>query len=160
MNMNRRNLLLTLAAAACAAPAAAQDKFPTRSVSIVVPFPAGGVVDLVARTVGQKMAGTLGVPVVVENKAGAGGTIGAAFVSRAKPDGYTLLLGGSATQVFGPALYKKLQYDAKKDFSPIGQISSGPLVLVTGSKVPGYRPRRMSALPPRPDALSASRRRR
>lgn len=136
MNIYRRNLLLALAAAACAVPTAAQEKFPSRPVSIVVPFPAGGVVDLVARTVGQKMAGALGVPVVVENKAGAGGTIGAAFVSKAKPDGYTLLLGGAATQVFSPALYKKLQYDAKKDFAPVGQISSGPLVLVTGSKVP------------------------
>lgn len=136
MNINRRNLLLALAAAAGAAPAAAQDRFPSRPVTIVVPFPPGGVVDIVARTVGQKMAGGLGVPVIIENKAGAGGTIGAAFVAKAKPDGYTLLLGGSATQVFGPALYKKLQYDAKKDFAPVGQISSGPLVLVTGSKVP------------------------
>ncbi len=136
MNIYRRNVLLALAAAACAVPTAAQEKFPGRPVSIVVPFPAGGVVDFVARTVGQKMAGALGVPVVVENKAGAGGTIGAAFVSKAKPDGYTLLLGGATTQVFSPALYKKLQYDAKKDFAPVGQISSGPLVLVTGSKVP------------------------
>ena len=136
MTMNRRRLLLTLAAAKIAAPAWAQDKYPIRPVSIVVPFPPGGAVDFVARTVGQKLGSALGVPVVVENKAGAGGTIGAAFVAKAKPDGYTLLLGGSATQVFGPALYKKLQYDAKQDFAPIGQISAGPLVLVTGSKVP------------------------
>jgi tripartite-type tricarboxylate transporter receptor subunit TctC len=136
MNTSRREVLLTLAAAACALPAAAQDRFPSRAVTIVVPFPPGGVVDIVARTVGQKMAGSLGVPVIVENKAGAGGTLGAAFVAKAKPDGYTLLLGGAATQVFSPALYTKLQYDAKKDFAPIGQISSGPLVLVVGSKVP------------------------
>jgi tripartite-type tricarboxylate transporter receptor subunit TctC len=135
VNMNRRDLLLTLAAAA-AMPAAAQEKFPARPVTIVVPFPAGGVVDIIARSVGQRMASALGVPVIVDNKAGAGGTIGAAFVAKAKADGYTLLLGGAATQVFSPALYKKLQYDAKKDFVPIGQISSGPLVLVTGSKVP------------------------
>jgi tripartite-type tricarboxylate transporter receptor subunit TctC len=135
MNIHRRKLLLTLATATCAAPAWAQDKYPARPIGIVVPFPAGGVVDMVARTVGQRMAGALGVPVVVENKAGAGGTIGASFVARAKPDGYTLLLGGAATQVFSPALYKKLPYDAKKDFAPIGQISSGPLVLVAGSKV-------------------------
>ena len=69
------------------------------------PVPAGRVVDIVARTVGQKMAGSLGVPVIVENKAGAGGTLGAAFVAKAKPDGYTLLLGGAATQVFSAALY-------------------------------------------------------
>jgi tripartite-type tricarboxylate transporter receptor subunit TctC len=136
MNASRRQLLVALAASACVFPSFAQDTFPSRPVSIVVPFPAGGVVDVVARTVGQKMSAALGQPVVIENKPGAGGTIGAAYVSRAKPDGYTILLGGSATQVFGPALYKKLQYDAGKDFAPIGQISSGPLVLVTGSKVP------------------------
>lgn len=135
MNTQRRKLLLALAGAS-ALPAAAQERFPSRTVTIVVPFPAGGVVDLVARTVGPKLATALGATVIIENKAGAGGTIGTAFVARAKPDGYTLLLGGSATQVFGPALYKKLPYDAKKDFAPIGQISSGPMVLVTGAKVP------------------------
>jgi tripartite-type tricarboxylate transporter receptor subunit TctC len=136
MNIVRRQLCLALAAAACTAPALAQDKYPSRPVSIVVPFPAGGVVDVVARMVGQKMSVALDAPIVIENKPGAGGTIGATYVAKAKPDGYTILLGGSATQVFGPALYKNLQYDAKKDFLPVGQISSGPLVLVTGSKVP------------------------
>lgn len=137
MNTTRRHLMLALAAAACALPAGAQEAFPSRPATLVVPFPAGGVVDVVARIVGQKMSAALGQPVVVENKAGAGGTIGATHVSRAKPDGYTILLGGSATQVFGPALYKNLRYDAKKDFVPVGQISSGPLVLVAGSKAPG-----------------------
>lgn len=136
MTITRRDAVLALAASAGALPARAQEKYPARAVTLIVPFPPGGVVDQVARTVGQKMAGPLGVPVVVENKAGAGGTIGAAFVAKARPDGYTLLLGGAATQVFSPALYQKLQYDAKKDFAPIGQISSGPLVLVAGSKVP------------------------
>jgi tripartite-type tricarboxylate transporter receptor subunit TctC len=136
MKTSRRMLLGALAAAACVAPSWAQEQFPSRPVSIVVPFPPGGVVDAVARLVGQKMSAALGAPVVVENKPGAGGTIGATYVARAKPDGYTMLLGGLATQVFGPALYKNLQYDAKKDFVPVGQISSGPLVLVTGSKVP------------------------
>lgn len=137
MNFSRWMILGALGTiAATVAPSWAQEKFPSRPVSIVVPFPAGGVVDGVGRLVGQKMSSTLGVSVVIENKPGAGGTIGATFVSKAKPDGYTILLGGSATQIFGPALYKKLQYDAKKDFVPIGQISSGPLVLVTGSKVP------------------------
>lgn len=135
-HLSRRRLLVALASSVCAClPAWAQDGFPSRSVSIVVPFPAGGVVDVVARMVGQKMSIALGAPVVVENKVGAGGTIGAAYVARARPDGYTVLLGGSATQVFGPAIYKKLPYDARKDFVPVGQISSGPLVLVTGSKV-------------------------
>lgn len=136
MNPIRRNVLLALGAACCAAPGWAQDNYPSRPVSIVVPFPAGGVVDVVARLVGQKMSASLGAPVVIENKPGAGGTIGATYVAKAKPDGYTILLGGSATQVFGPALYRNLQYNATKDFVPVGQISSGPLVLVTGSKMP------------------------
>ncbi|MBT2304452.1 tripartite tricarboxylate transporter substrate binding protein [Variovorax paradoxus] len=136
MKIFRRQVLFAFAAAACAVPGWAQDNYPSRPVSIVVPFPAGGVVDVVARMVGQKMSAALGAPIVIENKAGAGGTIGAAYVAKARPDGYTILLGGSATQVFGPVLYKKLQYDASKDFVPVGQISSGPLVLVTGSKVP------------------------
>lgn len=135
MNLLRRHVCLVLATA-CAAPTWAQDKYPSRPVTIVVPFPAGGVVDVVARMVGQKMSAGLGAPVVVENKPGAGGTIGATHVARARPDGHTILLGGLATQVFGPALYKNLQYDAQKDFVPVGQISSGPLVLVTGSGVP------------------------
>ena len=138
MNASHRHVFMALAAAACAAPVWAQDSYPSRPISIVVPFPPGGVVDVVARRVGEKMSSALGTPVIIENKAGAGGTIGAAYVAKAKPDGYTILLGGSATQVFGPALYKKLQYNARKDFTPVGQISSGPLVLVTGSKVQAH----------------------
>ena len=114
----------------------AQGAFPAHPITLIIPFPAGGVVDNVGRLVGQSMTKTLGVTVIVENKPGAGGTLGAALVAKAKPDGYTLLVGGSATQVFGPALYKNLPYDARRDFVPIGQISSGPLVLVVGSNVP------------------------
>jgi tripartite-type tricarboxylate transporter receptor subunit TctC len=136
MNLSRRQLLAAMAAGCCVAPAWAQEKYPSRPISLIVPFPAGGVVDVVARLVGQKMSAILGTPVIVENKPGAGGTIGATAVAKASPDGYTLLLGGSATQVFDPALYTRMQYDAAKDFTPIGQISSGPLVLVTSPKVP------------------------
>lgn len=136
MHALSQKLLIAVALAAGAAPSSAQDAFPSQPVSIVVPFPAGGVVDVTARMVGQKMATALGAPVIIENKPGAGGTIGAAYVARARPDGYTVLLGGSATQVFGPALYKNLQYDAQRDFIAVGEISSGPLILVTGKQVP------------------------
>jgi tripartite-type tricarboxylate transporter receptor subunit TctC len=136
MNLSRRQLLAALAAAACVPTVWSEEKYPSRPISLIVPFPAGGVVDVVARLVGQKMSTILGTPFIVENKPGAGGTIGATSVAKANPDGYTLLLGGSATQVFDPALYTRLQYDARKDFTPIGQISSGPLVLVTSPKVP------------------------
>jgi tripartite-type tricarboxylate transporter receptor subunit TctC len=114
----------------------AQGGFPDKPVTLVVPFPAGGVVDVIARMVGQKMSVALSTSVIVENKPGAGGTLGAAYVAKARPDGYTLLLGGSATQIFGPVLYKNVKYDALRSFAPVGQISSGPLVLVVGSKVP------------------------
>lgn len=136
MTISRRNALLGLAAAGCGLTALAEEPFPSRPVNIIVPFPAGGVVDRVARLLQPKMTSSLGVPVVVQNKGGAGGTIGAAYVAKAPADGYTLLLGGAATQVFDPVLYRRIDYDAVKDFAYIGQISSGPLVLVTGSNVP------------------------
>lgn len=113
-----------------------QGAFPDKPITLVVPFPAGGVVDVVARRVGEKMGVALSTPVIVENKPGAGGTLGATYVSNAKADGYTLLVGGAATQIFGPALYKSVKYDAMQSFAPIGQISSGPLVVLVGSKVP------------------------
>jgi len=127
--------LLVLALGASATAVHAQETFPTRAINLVVPFPAGGVVDVTARMVAQKMAAALNTSIVVENKPGAGGTIGAGYVSKARPDGYTLLMGGSATQVFGPAIYKNLPYDARTAFAPIGEISSGPLVVVVGSTV-------------------------
>lgn len=135
MTFTRRQALLALAATASTVAARAADKFPSRPITIVVPFPPGGVVDRVGRLLGDKLSAGLGAPVIVQNKPGAGGTLGAAYVAKAAPDGYTLLLGGAATQVFDPILYKHVEYDATRDFAYVGQISSGPLVLVTGSKV-------------------------
>lgn len=112
-----------------------QAPFPSRPITFIVPFPAGGVVDVVARLVGEKMSGALHVAAVVENRPGAGGTIGAGFVAKARPDGYTLLVGGSATQIFAPALYKKVPYDPLRSFVPIGGISKGSLVVTVGSKI-------------------------
>lgn len=138
MKTHRRHLL-RLGAAVClvgaAAFAAAQEPaYPTRPVTVVVPFPPGGVVDIIGRLVADKLASSLNQPFVVQNKAGAGGTIGAAQVARSAPDGYTLLLGGSATHVFGPVLYSNPGYEPVKDFAPIGQVSSGPLMVVVGSR--------------------------
>ena len=132
MSSTRRSLLAAALLGLCLAPQLgfSQDTFPSKPITLVVPFPAGGVVDVVARMVGQKMSVALSTPVIVENKPGAGGTLGATYVSKAKADGYTLLLGGSATQIFGPALYKNVQYDALRSFAPVGQISSGPLVCI------------------------------
>ena len=110
--------------------------YPARPITLVVPFPPGGVVDIVGRIVADRLGSAVGQKVVVKNVTGAGGTIGATHVAQAAPDGYTLLLGGAATQVFGPALYKKLSYDPVKSFEPIIQISAEPLVLVVSEKLP------------------------
>lgn len=125
-----------MAMAALAAPAKAADEYPSKPVSIVVPYPAGGVVDIVGRLVADKLSASLGKRVIVENKPGAGGTIGAAAVARAAPDGYTLLLAGAATHVFAPLLYKSVPYDPIKQFAPISQLTAGPLVLAVNSTLP------------------------
>ena len=121
---------------ALAAQAPAADEYPTKPISIVVPYPAGGVVDIVGRLIADKLGNSLGKRVIVENKPGAGGTIGAAAVARAAPDGYTLLLAGAATHVFAPLLYKSVPYDPVKHFAPISQLTAGPLVLVVNAGLP------------------------
>jgi tripartite-type tricarboxylate transporter receptor subunit TctC len=126
---------LAAIALAIAGPAVAQD-YPTKPISIVVPYPAGGVVDIVGRLIADKLGTSLGKRVIVENKPGAGGTIGAAAVARAAPDGYTLLLAGAATHVFAPLLYRGVQYDPVKQFAPISQLTAGPLVLVVNAGLP------------------------
>ncbi|ARP93695.1 Bug family tripartite tricarboxylate transporter substrate binding protein [Bordetella genomosp. 13] len=115
--------------------AAAQD-FPTRPITLVVPFPAGGPTDSSARLFGKVMADKLGQPVVVENRAGAGGSVGTAYVARSQPDGYTLLWGGTSSMVVSPALYTNLQYDPIKSFTPIGMAVRGPLILVSRADAP------------------------
>lgn len=113
-----------------AAPAAAET-FPSKPVTLVVPFPPGGPTDTSARLFGAVMADKLGQPVIVENRAGAGGSVGTTVVTRAKPDGYTLLWGGTSSIVVAPALYTNLQYDPIKSFTPIGMAVRGPLILVS-----------------------------
>lgn len=108
--------------------ALAQD-YPNRVVRLVVPFPPGGVVDISGRLLAEELGRQLGVTVVVENKVGAGGTIGAAEVARAPADGYTILLGGAATHAFAPWVYKQLRYDPVKDFVAVTQFTEGPLAL-------------------------------
>jgi len=125
-----------IAAALLTGTANAADDYPAKPVSIVVPYPAGGVVDIVGRLIADKLGQSLGKRVIVENKPGAGGTIGAAAVARAAPDGYTLLLAGAATHVFAPLLYKSVPYDPIKQFAPITQLTAGPLVLVVNANLP------------------------
>jgi tripartite-type tricarboxylate transporter receptor subunit TctC len=137
--MRRRPLLMTLAglALAAAAPAAhAQDAWPSRPIKIVVPFAAGGTSDILARTIGEKLQAELKQTVIVENKAGAGGVIGADAVAKSAPDGYTLLLGTIASHAINPALNPKMPYDAAKDFAPIDLLGSIANVLIVGAAQP------------------------
>ena len=116
-------------------PVAAQD-FPNRPLRIVVPWPPGGNVDFTARTVQAALADALGQQVIVENRAGAGGTIGSAQVAKASPDGYSLLLGSSGTISSAPAVFKNIAYDPAKDFVAIGPIQYVPMVLTAAPKTP------------------------
>lgn len=104
-------------------------KYPSEVVKLIVPYPPGGVVDITGRLLAAELEKTLGTQVIVENKGGAGGTIGSALVAKAKPDGYTVLLSGAATHAFAPSLYKNLRYDPVKDFVPVTQLTQGPLAL-------------------------------
>jgi tripartite-type tricarboxylate transporter receptor subunit TctC len=124
-----RHYLLSISLLMAAAfPAQSQTAYPVKPITMVVPFPAGGALDIVARNLAKEMTPLVGQAVVVENRAGAAGTVGSAAVAKAPADGYTLLFGSLATHALGPALYPKIQYDALKDFAPITQVTSAPLV--------------------------------
>jgi len=125
-----------LAALAGSIFAAAAQDFPNRPVRIVVPWPPGGNVDITARTVQAALADALGQQVLVENRPGAGGTVGSAQVAKSPPDGYTLLLGSSGTITNAPAVYKNITYDPVKDLTAIGPIQSTPMVLTAAPKTP------------------------
>jgi tripartite-type tricarboxylate transporter receptor subunit TctC len=109
--------------------------WPSKQVSIVVPFPSGGTTDVLARAVGVELSKALGQPVIVENKPGAGATLGADFVSKAKPDGYTILM-GAVHHTIATSVYKKLPYDFQKDLAPITTVALVPNVLVVNPNVP------------------------
>jgi tripartite-type tricarboxylate transporter receptor subunit TctC len=128
-------LLCTGGLALHSAPAAAQD-FPSKPITLVVPFPPGGPTDSSARLFGKVMSERLGQPIIIDNRAGAGGTVGTSAVTRAQPDGYTLLWGGTSSIVVAPALYSNLQYDPVKSFTPVGMAVRGPLILVSRAEFP------------------------
>jgi tripartite-type tricarboxylate transporter receptor subunit TctC len=127
--------LAVLMAIAAPVAATAQD-FPTRPIMLVSPFPPGGSVSLVARIVAEKMGETLGQSIVVENRGGAGSTIGARLVAKSPPDGYTLLLGFTGTLAIAPSMYPNAGFDPRKDFAPIGRIGSAPAMLVVHPSLP------------------------
>jgi tripartite-type tricarboxylate transporter receptor subunit TctC len=133
-----RSTLLAVAVStfAFAVPAHAQEKWPQRQVTVVVPFTAGGTTDMFGRIFAQKMQEKHGTPFIVENRAGAGGNIGAASVAKAPKDGYTLLVGTVSTHAINPFIYKSTGSDAEKDFQPITLIARLPNLLVVNPKVP------------------------
>ena len=110
--------------------------FPTKPIRLVVPFPAGGATDIFARTLSQKLAEKIGAAVVVENKPGAGGTLGSDLVAKSPADGYTLLLATSSTHSIGPNLNPKMPYDAVRDFTPIGQVGNAPSIMLVPNSSP------------------------
>ena len=120
--------------------------YPAKPIRIIVPFAPGGNVDITARLVAPALAEALGQPVVVENKPGAGGTIGADMVAKSPPDGYTLLMGSNSTFSVAPSLYPKNPYNPLRDFAPIIMIASAPFVLVTNPGVPAKDARELVAL--------------
>ncbi|MGE4243012.1 Bug family tripartite tricarboxylate transporter substrate binding protein [Ramlibacter sp.] len=131
-----RNVLASCFAAMAMLGVHAADAWPARPISFVVPFAPGGITDLAARTLAKSVAARLGQPVVVENRAGASGSLGAEHVARQPADGYTILFGTSSTHASNLALYKDVRYDPVADFVPVYGISATPLVLVVNPKLP------------------------
>ncbi len=125
-----------MGAMAAAAPATWAQTYPSKPIRLVVPFPAGGATDIFARAVSQKLGERLGTTVVVDNKPGAGGTIGSDMAAKAPADGYTLLLATSSTHSIGPSLSAKLPYDAVADFTPIAHVGSAPNLMVVPNSSP------------------------
>ncbi len=129
-------LILLAAIALVAPPLVGAQSYPSRPVKLVVPFPPGGSLDIAGRLIAQRLTEMWGQAVVVENKPGAGGNIGADFVAKSTPDGYTILLGALSTHAVNPNLYANMPYDAVKDFAPITLIATTPNVLVVNAATP------------------------
>lgn len=134
--MPKKLAMLALVIAAVAAPCLAQAEYPARPITLVVPVPPGGILDTVARMVTPSMAQTLGQPVVIDNRAGAGGNIAASAVARAAPDGYTLLVGYSMFHVGNPSMYSNLTWDPLRDFTPVGMLVVAPHVIAVNPALP------------------------
>ena len=144
-NMTLKIILLAALAGLPGLPAQAQG-FPTRPVTLVVPFPPGGGTDTGARIGAQKLGAKWGQTVIVENKGGAAGSIGADTVAKAKPDGHTILMGNIGTQAINPSLYKKLPYDPDSAFAPISLVAELPLAMMVNPAVAAKTPKEFVAL--------------
>ena len=128
--------VVAMAAVAAVTTTAYAQNYPTRAITLVIPFAPGGSTSIVGRGIADKMSELLGEKVVVDNRPGAGGTVGTKAVARSEPDGYTLVLGYTGTLAIGPSLYKSVGYDPRKDFAPIGLIGNAPNSLVVNPSFP------------------------
>jgi len=136
MLMTRRTVTLAAALGWLTGAARAQDKWPSKPITYLVPFPAGGTTDVLGRLIGQKLGAVLGTTIVVDNRGGAGGSLGSEIAARAAPDGYTLLGGTVSSHAINVSLYPKLGYDPIKSFTPITLIGTNPVVLVVNQASP------------------------
>jgi tripartite-type tricarboxylate transporter receptor subunit TctC len=129
---------IALVATAISSASAQEDpaKYPTRAIHIIVGFTPGGGNDIIARIVGQKLSESFGQPVIIENKPGGGAIVATEYVAKADPDGYTLLVGASGAMAINPAVYAKLPYDSIRDFAPVSELGSFPLILVVNASSP------------------------
>ncbi|HEX5518426.1 MAG TPA: tripartite tricarboxylate transporter substrate binding protein [Pseudolabrys sp.] len=154
--MKRRAFILLSAAAMVAGTLAmrpfaahAQNSaagYPDHPITLIVPYAPGGGNDVLARAVAEPMSKSLGQPVVIENRGGAGGSVGTRQVAKAAPDGYTLGLGGTGTLAIDPTLYPNVGYDPRKDFAPVGLIATSPLIVLVNHAVPAHNVRELIAL--------------
>jgi tripartite-type tricarboxylate transporter receptor subunit TctC len=130
--------LTTLAVTTITSASAQEDpaKYPTRAIHIIVGFTPGGGNDIIARIVGQKLSESLGQPVIIENKPGGGAIVATEYVAKSAPDGYTLLVGASGAMAINPAVYAKLPYDSIRDFVPVSELGSFPLILIVNTSSP------------------------
>lgn len=131
-----QRLLLALATSVLAASTFAQTSFPDKPIKLIVPFPPGGGTDIISRVIGDKLSTTLGWKIVIENKAGAGGTLGLDAAARARPDGYTMVMGQTSNMSIAPSLMSGLPYDPVKDFTPVTLVSEVPLAITVGADSP------------------------
>src|SRR6185503_4231266 len=131
---------------ACGVPAAVAQSYPARPIRVIVPFAPGGNVDINARTIAPGRGEILRQQVVVDNRAGAGGTIGTDAVAKAPPDGHILLVAASSIMTNGPALYPKLPYDVVRDFAPVGRIAVVPLAIVVHPSLPARTTKELVAV--------------
>jgi tripartite-type tricarboxylate transporter receptor subunit TctC len=136
MSMRRAFVGALIALAAYVAPAGAQDAYPSKPITMIVPFAAGGSTDVIGRVIAEGLRQVLGQPVLVENRGGAGGSIGTAAIAKAQPDGYTIGMGTASTLAINPAAYKSLPFDVLNDLTPIGNIAAVPNIMAINPSVP------------------------